>query len=445
LFRRFSSVEAKHVSPLILSALGLGAVLTLSALRMPIALALGLVGAAGTGWLKGWNTFEYVAGTTAFRTLDNYSLSVIPLFILMGAFAVNSGLSNTLVQAANAFIGHRRGGLAMASVAACAGFGAITHSDMATLTTMTRVTVPEMLRLGYNRKLAAGALAAGATLAVLVPPSVPLIIYSYMTQTSLNKLYSAAIIPAFILLGLHLATISLWVKVSPSIAPTADRASWHERTVFTYRISGLVGVLVLIMAGIYFGLFSPTEGGAVGATGTLLLGIVTGQLNWFRFVRSVREAIHFSAVIFLLTIGIEMFHFFMDSAGLPKFIANYIIGLNMSPTLVMAAIVVTLMLLGTVIEAIAILFIATPFLYPIIVGLGFDPVWFGIMMMMIIELGLIIPPLGLNVYLLSSMVEEITIGEAFKGCAPFVVADIIMISITFIFPEIVLWLPSIMK
>ena len=433
------------MSPLALSALGLGAVLLLSALRMPIALALGLVGAIGTGWLKGWNTFAYIVGTSPFRTLDNYALSVIPLFILMGSLAVNSGLSNTLVRAANAFLGHRRGGLAMASVAACAGFGAITHSDMATLTTMTRVTVPEMLSLGYSRKLAAGALAAGASLAVLVPPSIPLIIYSYMTQTSLNKLYSAAIIPALSLLGLHLLAITLWVRWSPSIAPVSQRASARERLLFSSKISGLVTLVVSIMLGIYFGIFSPTEGGAVGAAGMLLIGVVTRRLGWTEFVRSVRETVHFSAIIFLLTIGIEMFHFFMDSAGLPKFIANYIFSLNASPSLVMAAIVITLMLLGTVIEAIAILFIATPFLYPIILGLGFDPVWFGIIMMMIIELGLIIPPLGLNVFLLSAMIKEITIGEAFTGCAPFIIADVILIALTFWFPAIALWLPQTMR
>jgi len=433
------------MSPIALSALGLGAVLALSALRMPIALALGLVGAIGTGLLKGWGTFAYVVGTAPFQSLDNYALSVIPLFILMGAFAVNSGLADTLVQATNSFIGHRRGGLAMASVAACAGFGAITHSDMATLTTMTRVTVPEMLRLGYSRKLAAGALAGGATLAVLVPPSVPLIIYSYMTQTSLNKLYTAAIIPALSLLGLHLLAIAIWVRFSPSIAPISKRASWGDRLMFAYRISGLGVVILAIMAGIYFGIFSPTEGGAVGAAGTLALGVLSRQLDWAGIVRSIREAVHFSAIIFLLMIGIQFFHFFLDSAGLPKFIAAYIRGLDMSPHLVMAAIILVLMLLGTVIESIAILFIATPFLYPIIIELGFDPIWFGILMMMIIELGLIIPPLGLNVFLLSSMVKEITLEEAFRGCVPFVLANIVMIFAVFAFPAIALWLPQSMR
>ncbi len=432
------------MSSIALSGLGLGAVLALAALRMPIALALGLVGAVGTGLLKGWDTFVYIVGTAPFQSLDNYALSVIPLFILMGAFAVTSGLADTLVRAANSFIGHRRGGLAMASVAACAGFGAITHSDMATLTTMTRVTVPEMLRLGYSRKLAAGALAGGATLAVLVPPSVPLIIYSYMTQTSLNRLYTAAIIPALTLLGLQLAAIALWVRLAPAIAPINERATWEDRLAFAYRVSGLALVVVAIMAGIYFGIFSPTEGGAVGAAGTLVLGVLSRQLDWAGVVRSIREAVHFSAIIFLLMIGIQLFHFFLDSAGLPKFVAAYIGGLHMSPAIIMAAIVVVLMLLGTVIESIAILFIATPFLYPIIIQLGFDAVWFGILMMMIIELGLIIPPLGLNVFLLSSTVKEITLAEAFSGCVPFVLVNIIMIFAVFAFPAIALWLPQTM-
>jgi C4-dicarboxylate transporter DctM subunit len=433
------------MSPIVVSASGLAAVLILSALRVPIALALAVVGAVGTGLLKGSATFVYVVGTAPFQTLNNYSLSVLPLFILMGSFAVRAGLSTALVQAANCYVGHYRGGLAMGSVAACAGFGAISHSDLATLTTMTRVTIPEMLRLGYHRRLAAGALAAGATLAILMPPSVPMIVYSYMTQTSLSRLYAGALVPALLLTVLHLAVIYAWVRLDPTIAPVSARSNWRTRLLATTNIAGLITIVLLVMLGIYFGFFSPTEAGAVGAALTLGLALIRQQLSWRSFVLSIRDTVHFSAIIYLLTIGIALFHFFMDSAGLPKFIANFVIGLNMSPTLVMAAILGVLMLLGTVIEAIAILFITTPFLYPIIVGLGFDPIWFGIVMMMIIELGLIIPPLGLNVYLLTSMIKEISLWEAFRGCGPFVIADIAMVVVTFLVPGIVTWLPSMMN
>ncbi len=430
------------MSPLLVSIAGLAAVLVLGALRMPIALALGLVGAIGTGMLQGWETFAYVVGTSPFQTLSNYSLSVLPLFILMGSFAVHSGFSNSLVRAANGFVGHFRGGLAMGSVGACAGFGAISHSDMATLTTMSRITVPEMLRLGYDPRLAAGALAAGATLAVLIPPSVPLMIYSYMTQTSLARLFAGALIPAVLLTVLHLAAIAIWVRRRPSIAPTSPRATWRERTSLLREIGWLLLVVVAVIGGIYTGLFSPTEAGAVGAFCILVLGVAKRRLSWPGFVRAVRETVHFSAIIYLLTIGIGMFHFFMDSAGLPRFIAQFVVGLKMSPSLVMLSIIGVLMVLGTVIESVAILFIATPFLYPIIVGLGFNPVWFGVMMMLIIELGMILPPLGLNVFMLSSIIDEIRIGEAFRGCLPFAATNAIMIVLTFFFPQIVLWLPA---
>jgi tripartite ATP-independent transporter DctM subunit len=432
------------MSPIVISAMGLFTVLALSALRVPIALALGLVGAIGTGLLKGNNTFAYVVGTAPFETLNNYSLSVLPLFILMGAFAVRAGLSTTLVRAANAFVGHHRGGLAMGSVAACAGFGAISHSDLATLTTMTRITIPEMLRLGYHPRLAAGALAAGATLAILMPPSVPMIVYSYMTQTSLGRLYAGAIIPVAILTLLHLLVIHLWVRYDGTVAPLAARSSWGQRLALAREVVGLVVIVLVVMFGIYFGFFSPTEAGAVGAALTLALALIKRQLPWSGLVGAVRDTVHFSAIIYLLTIGIALFHFFMDSAGLPKYIADFVVGLHMSPMLVMACILGVLMLLGTVIEAIAILFITTPFLYPIIVGLGFDPVWFGVVMMIIIELGLIIPPLGLNVFLLTSMIKQISLWEAFRGCAPFVVADVVMLAATFLMPGIVTWLPSLM-
>jgi tripartite ATP-independent transporter DctM subunit len=432
------------MSPIVISAIGLFSVLALSALRVPIAVALGLVGAIGTGLLKGTNTFVYVAGTAPFQTLNNYSLSVLPLFILMGAFAVRAGLSTSLVRAANAFVGHYRGGLAMGSVAACAGFGAISHSDLATLTTMTRITIPEMLRLGYHPRLAAGALAAGATLAILMPPSVPMIVYSYMTQTSLGRLYAGAIIPVIVLTVLHLVVIHLWVRHDPSVAPKSARSGWRQRFDLSREIVGLIAVVLVVMFGIYLGFFSPTEAGAVGAAMTLALALFKRQLSWSGFVASVRDTVHFSAIIYLLTIGIALFHFFMDSAGLPKYIADFVIALHMSPTLVMASILGILMLLGTVIEAIAILFITTPFLYPIIVGLGFDPVWFGVVMMMIVELGLIIPPLGLNVFLLTSMIKEISLWEAFRGCAPFVAADVLMVVFTFRVPGVVTWLPGLM-
>ena len=427
-----------------LSLLGFTIVLALAASRIPIAFALGLAGAIGTGLLKGWGTFIYVSGTAPFEILNNFSLSVLPLFILMGAFAVHSGLASDLVRAANALLGHHPGGLAMAGVVSCAGFGAICGSDMATLSTMTKVSMPEMLKRTYSPRLAGGALAAGATLGILIPPSVPMVIYATMTESSIGRMFAGGIVVGIILTVLFVIAVRIWTLIEPGIAPKEARIPWAERLPLLLNVWGVAVVFLVMMSGIYLGFFSPTEAAAVGAAGVLGVGVIQRRISWQGFVEAVGDAVHLSAIIYLILIGIEMFHFYMDSVGLQREVGNLLANSNLPPAAIMAIILITLMVLGCVMDAIAILFITTPFLFPIIVGLGFDPIWFGVTMVMVVQLGLITPPFGLNVFILSAMIPEATIAELFRGAVPFIVANVIVIGAVLAFPDLILWLPNML-
>lgn len=427
------------------TSLALGAVLLLAALRVPLAFSLGIVGAAGIALIKGTNTFLYVVGSAPFEVLNNYSLSVLPMFVFMGALAVRTGLAADLVQFSNGLLGHRRGGLAMASVIACAGFGAVSGSNLATLSTMSKITVPEMLRHGYHPKLAVGTLASASTLDILIPPSVPMVIYATMTESSIGRMLAGGIVPGAILSLLFIFAIRIWLQVNPTIAPKAtDPLPLQQRLKLVSRIWGVTAVFTLMMFGLYAGYFSPTEAAAVGAFGILVIGLIERRIAWADFVASMREAVHVSAIIFLILIGIEIFHFLMDSVGLQQELTAALKGTNLPPSVIMVIIVVGLILLGCVMDATSILFITTPLLYPIVIALGYDGIWFGVIMIMLIQLGLIHPPFGLNVYIMATLIKGVKLSEAFWGCVPFVIADILMIAACFVAPQIILWLPNLM-
>ena len=430
------------MSTLTLGVVAFGAVLLLTALRMPLAFALGVVGAVGTGLLKGWSVFLYVGGSAPFNVLNNYALSVLPLFVLMGALAVHTGLAADLVRVANSFLGHYRGGLAMGGVAACAIFGAVSGSNIATLSTMSRITVPEMLRRGYSPKLAAGTLASASTLDILIPPSIPMVIYATMTETSLGRLFAAGMVPGVVLTIMFAAAIWIWAKIDPAIAPRGERLPWRGRLTQLKDIVGVFAVFLLMLGGMYAGWFSPTEAAAVGAFGILVVGILQRSLTWQGFVASVREAVGLSAVIYLILIGITLFHLLMDTIGVNREVSEYLAHLQLPPAAVMTIILIGLILLGCVMDSTSILFITTPFLFPVIVSLGYDGVWFGIVMTMVIQIGLIHPPFGLNVFILSAMIKEVTVAEAFWGCVPFLIASLFMIVIICVYPEFILWLPN---
>ncbi len=431
------------MSSLAIGGIGVGVLLLLVAARLPIGLALLITGFGGTAVLHDLNAALFSLGSSPVETLSNYSLSMLPMFVLMGAFAVRGGLSEGMFRAANAFIGHRRGGLAMASIVACAGFGAVCGSSLATVTTMARITVPEMLRYGYSPKLASGTVAAGGTLGILIPPSMLMVIYAVLTETSIGRLFAAGILPGLLATLLYLAAIAIWMRLRPELAPPTPRTPWGERFRELRGVLGIVALFGLTIGGIFAGWFSPTEGAAVGAFGALALGVVTGKLDSRGFVEAVKEAVIVSAMLFLLVIGISLFEFFMEAARVPEQLGRLIGGLDLPRYAVMVVIILMLALLGCVLDAIAMVFIVTPVLFPIVQGLGFDLIWFGIVMVMVVEFGLITPPFGMNVFVIAKLTPQVNTWGAFTGVMPFIASDLIRIGLIVAFPAIALWLPNL--
>ena len=431
------------MSPLAIGAAGIGVLLVLAAARLPVGLALLATGFGGVAVLVDVKTALFTLGTAPVETLSSYSLSMLPLFVLMGAFAARGGLSEGLFRAANAFIGHRRGGLAMASVVACAGFGTVCGSSLATVTTMGRITIPEMLRYGYAPKLAAGAIAAGGTLGILIPPSMLMVIYAVITETSIGRLFAAGIVPGVLATLLYIAAIVIWLRLRPQLGAPAARLGWGLRMRALGGVSPILALFGLTVGGILLGWFSPTEGAAVGAFGALVLGVALRRLDARGIVEAVKEAVVVSAMLYLVVVGISLFEFFMEAARVPEELAKLVKGLELPRYVVMAGIIVFLGLLGCVLDAIAMVFILTPVLFPIVTALGFDPVWFGIVMVMMVEFGLITPPFGMNVFVIAKLTPQVSTWGAFGGVMPFIASDIVRIGVIVAFPAIALWLPNL--
>lgn len=431
------------MNSVLIAAAGFIILLALIALRMPVALALALTGLGGIWALNGWATAKFVLETAPIQSLSNYTISVLPLFIMMGALTVRAGLSESLYRAAYGFLGHRRGGLAMASVVACAGFGAICGSSVAAAATMTKLCVPEMLRYKYSPKLATGSVAAGGTLAILIPPSLLMIVYAFLTETSIGRLFAAGLVPGVIATLFYVATIWLWTRLRPEVGPAGEATAWRARLGLLRDVWGVLVLFLLVMGGIFVGLFTATEGASVGAVGALVIGVLRRRMDWQDFVASVADTVRLSTMLLFVIIGVSFFNYFIESAGLPQTVVDFIASHNFSGWQVMAGIVVLLLVLGCVMDSMAIVFITTPVLYPIVTKVGFDPVWFGILMVMVVELGLITPPFGMNVFVIANVSKERT-WTAFQGVVPFIVADVVRLGLLFAFPAIALWLPRLL-
>jgi len=432
------------MSSALIASAGLLLLLALIALRMPVALALAMIGLGGTWMISGWTTARFVLQTAPVEALSNYTISALPLFILMGALTVRAGLSESLYRAAYGFLGHRRGGLAMASVVACAGFGAICGSSVAAAATMTKLCVPEMLRYGYSPKLATGSVAAGGTLAILIPPSLLMIVYAFLTETSIGRLFAAGLIPGILATALYVAAIWVWTGLRPNVGPAGEHTGWRDRLTLLRDIWGVLALFVVVMGGIFAGLFTATEGASVGAVGALLIGLIQRKLDGRGIIACVADTVRLSGMLLFIIVGVAFFNFFIESAGLPQAIAGFIEGHDFGRWTVLLGIIALLVVLGCVMDSIAIVFITTPVLYPIIVKLGFDPVWFGLLMVMIVELGLITPPFGMNVFVISNMVPEVDTWGVFQGVTPFIIADLVRLALLLAFPIIALWLPDLL-
>jgi len=431
------------MTPAAAGLLGLFILLLLTALRMPIGLALGVVGIGGTWALLGWDTLLFALGSAPVEAMSNFTLSVLPLFLFMGILAVKAGFAEALYKAAYAFVGHRKGGLAISSIVACGGFGAVSGSSLATVAAMGKLAVPEMLRYGYSKPLAAGSVGTAGTVAILIPPSLPMIIYALLTEVSIGKLFAAGILPGILAVLLYALTTVVWMWVRPQDGPAGDRIPWGERLRALAGVWGVVTIFVLVLGGIFGGLFSPTEGASVGAFGALVLGVLSGAIRWKQFVEAVSETVVLTAAILFVVIGVSLFSFFVTGAQFPQFLSSFISNLALSKYLVLLIVILLLVVLGCFLDVIAIIFVTTPVLFPIMRDLGFHPVWYGIVTMMVVEFGAVTPPIGMNIFVLVKQLPQVSAADAFKGISPYLVADTIRLLLIIAFPVIVLWLPGV--
>lgn len=429
---------------MISALLAFGAVLTLIFLRLPIALALGLVGLGGLYLTMGPVATRTIAGMTSQDSLMRYSLSVLPLFVLMGNLVAGAGISGKLFKACQMFIGQRRGGLAMATIWACGGFGAICGSSVATAATMTRVALPSMREYGYSDKLAAGTLAAGGTLGILIPPSVIIIVYAIITQSHIGKLFAGAIIPGVLGILFYLAAIRWVVARNPDAAPPASRASWPDRFRSLGAIWPVLVLFTLVLGGIYTGYFTATEAAGIGAVGALFFALTVKDLKLKAIVEIFIDSALVSSSLLLIVFGAAVFVEFINLTGVHNHLRQLVNETALSPLMIIFIIVGIYILLGCVLESISMILITVPVLFPVVMALGYDPIWFGLIVVIAAEIGLITPPIGINLFVIRSVAPDIPIGTIYRGVMPFIVADIARILLLVLFPALILWLPGVM-
>ncbi|MEO6293040.1 MAG: TRAP transporter large permease [Burkholderiaceae bacterium] len=425
--------------------LGFVAIFALALLRMPLAFSMGLVGIVGIGLTRGWDPALASTAQVVYETGFAYTLSVIPLFILMGNFVARAGLAHELFAAAYAFIGHFRGGLAHATVAACAGFGAICGSSIATAATMSKVAYPSMKKLGYSDSLSTGVMAAGGTLGIMIPPSTIMVIYGIITETNIGKLFAAGVIPGILTALLLMAAIVYMTSKDPEHAPAGKRSTWPERWAALRGIWGVALLVVVVLGGIYGGLFTATEGAGFGAAGAFLFALARRRLTWAILYQVLVESARTTAMLFTLLIAATIFANFVNFTTMPGDLKEWITHLGLSPVMIITAMMLIYVVLGTVMEELTMVLLTIPLFFPIVTSLGFDPVWFGVLIVMIVQIGLISPPVGMNLFVLNSLLPNVGLGKIFRGCWPFVLVMIFVLGLLIAFPQLSLWLPSLMK
>ncbi len=428
-----------------LGMIAFAAMFVLIGLRVPVAIAMGVVGAVG-GWiLNGPESVAFIMGSTPFEAVFPYSLSVIPLFVLMGVFAARAGLSKSLYEAVHAFIGHYRGGLAMATVGACAAFGAICGSSLATAATMCRVAMPEMRRRNYDDGLAAATVAAGGTLGVLIPPSVIMVIYAILTEQSIGKMFAAALIPGVLATFLYMAAVYIKTWRNPELGPADDRVDWKGRAVAIKNVWSVLLLFSVVIGGIYLGWFSPTEAAAIGALGALLLALFKRRLSWPVFLECLSETASTSGMIFMILVGTSLFNYFVETTGMPQALVAQVGELGWPPLMVMVMLVGFYIVLGCFMDALSMILLTLPFVFPLIVTLNFDPIWFGIIMVSVVEVGLITPPVGMNLFVIMAGTPGLKLQTISRGVIAFLLADVVRLALLILIPGLSLWLPSLME
>lgn len=434
------------MSAVTLAVVGFGAMLVLIAVRMPVGLAMLVTGSLGYIHLSGLGPFLAYMKTNPYYQFANYTLSVIPLFILMGAFAERSGLSTALFRAASSFVGHFRGGLTMAVIAACTVFGAICGSSVATTATFGRAALPELLRYKYEPGFATGTIAVGGTLGILIPPSIILVVYAISTEQNIAKLFMAALVPGLMAALFYCLAIAWVVKKRPELGPAQPKATQGERVQAVTSIWPIVLVALVVIGGIYGGVFTPTEGAAVGAVAMLAVGLARKLLGWREIKESLLQTAETSAMIFIILLGAEVFDAFLALTRLPMIAAEAVGQSGLPPYAILATLLVFYILLGAVMDELAMILLTLPVFFPIVSGLDFGmtpdevAIWFGILVLIVVGIGLTAPPIGLNVFVISAIARTVPIAKTYRGVLPFIAVDIFRLALVVVFPGLALWL-----
>jgi C4-dicarboxylate transporter, DctM subunit len=422
--------------------LGFAVMLGLMALRLPLAIAMAVVGFVGLGLMRTWPAAIASTSQVVFETGSMYLLSVVPLFILMGNLVTRAGMSRELFQLAYTFIGHLRGGLAMSTVTACAGFGAICGSSLATAATMSKVAYPPMKKLGYSDAMSSAAIAAGGTLGIMIPPSTVFVLYGIITDVNIGKLFAAGIVPGILCAVLMCLAIYIVALRDSAQAPAGERSTWKERLLAVKEIWAVVALFILVMGGIYGGIFTATEGAGIGAFGAFCFALARRALTWRTLLDTLAESARTTAMIFTILIGAMIFSNFVNFTTFPNDLKEFVTSFNVEPIWVVVAICIVYVLLGMVMEELAIVLLTVPIFFPLVTSLGFDGVWFGVLIVMVVMLGLITPPVGLNLFVVNSLLPTVGMKTLFRGIWPFVFAQLICLAILIFFPGLSMYLAS---
>ncbi|HEX9835804.1 MAG TPA: TRAP transporter large permease [Alphaproteobacteria bacterium] len=430
------------MDPILLAALGIAGMFVLILLHVPIGVAMAVAGFVGFGFLGGFGPAATLFATEPVGVFASLELAVIPLFLLMGSFAGVSGLSSDIYRLAYAFVGHRRGGLALATIGGCATFGAVCGSSLATAATMGRVALPEMLARGYAPTLASGAIAAGGTLGMLIPPSVVMVIYAFLAEQFVITLFVAALVPGLIAVACHFVAIAIYVRVNDGSGPAGERMAWRERLVVARDSWGVLLLLLAVIGGIYGGVFTVTEAASLGAGLAFLFAAARGRLTRATFWQVMHETATNSAMIYLIIAGASIFTYFITATKMPDALVAAIREMHLAPLVVIAVLMVVYLILGSIFDTVAAMVITMPFVFPLVLSLGYNPVWWGVVMVMVIEVGMITPPIGMNVFVIYGVARDIALATIFRGILPFLYADLTRIAIIILFPGLALWLPA---
>ena len=427
-----------------ITIVGFVALFAMMAIRIPIAIAMSLVGIGGFAAIVGPTQALKLVSLSPLSTATTYHLGMIPMFILMGAFATRSGMSRELFRAAEAWLGHRRGGLALATIASCAGFAAISGSSIATAATLTKVALPEMRRVGYSDAVSSGVIAAGGTVGILIPPSIVLAVYGIITEQNIGQLFIAGLVPGLLAVALYMLTVSVIARLRPSEMPVGSRQPWSVRFAALRDVWAIALLFLLVVGGIYAGAVTPTEASALGAVGALAIGVARRRLDWEAIRECLVDSLRISISIFFVFIGALLFSYFLAITRTPQNVAEYLTALPVNRYVIMVLILVLYLLLGCVLDSMAMVVLTVPILFPVVTGLGFDPIWFGVLVVVAIELGLITPPIGMNVFVINSVERDIGLATIYRGLVPFILIDVIRMGVLLAFPSIALFLPSLM-